>query len=190
MNYTVVSYYTKNSGYKGEAHRLKASLKKFNIPYHIAEVPCLGSWDLNTRYKAKFIEEMLDFHDMPVVWLDADAEVYRYPILFETLDCDMAVLRNQSQMLMSGTMFVNNTDDAREILGLWQLENKYANIKVYEQYNLAKVLRDAEAVDRNFNVENLPEEYVYVDGIFNHPDPVIWHHQASRRLKREIDDKP
>jgi hypothetical protein len=187
--FTVVSYYTDNTGYKGEAHRLEASLKSFDISYHIEPIESLGSWDLNTRYKAEFLLEMSYAFDTPIVWLDADAEVLQYPYLFDGLSdkCDMAVYRDQQQQLLSGTIYINKTDKAREILELWILENKAAHISKYEQYNLAKVLRDAEAIDRPFNVRNLPQEYVYVERAFGTlPTPVIMHHQASRRLKREI----
>ena len=173
----------------------------FDISHHIEPIESLGSWDLNTRYKAEFLLEMSYAFNTPIVWLDADAEVLQYPYLFDGLSdkCDMAVYRDQQRQLLSGTIFINNTDKAREILELWILENKAAHISIYEQYNLANVLRAAEAIDRPFNIFNLPVEYVYLKKIDkgyveqvpeDDVDPIIFHHQASRRLKKEINDMP
>jgi len=186
-----VSYYTENTGYVDEVQRLIKSLILHGLPYSIESIKSRGNWNLNTRYKAEFILKMLDKYEMPLVFLDADAEVKRFPYLFQKLadrnSCDIAVLRNQNQGLLSGTMYINNTDKVREILGLWILENKNSHKDIFEQTCLQKVLLASEELKRGFVIENLPEDYVYIDNIFNCENPVIWHHQASRKYKKEMD---
>lgn len=186
--FMVVSYFTRDTGYEIEVKRLKKSLDRFNIVSYIRGIESLGSWDLNTRYKAKFIKEMLEFWDCPIVFLDADAEVLEYPILFDNLDCDIAVYRNKQVQLLSGTLYFGNTVNAKKLLDLWIAENKKVPLSKFEQYNLAIILnRDNE---KNFKLEILPLEYCYIfDYKIKCNIPVIKHYQASRKLKKAINDK-
>lgn len=187
--FVICSYYTKNTEYENEVKRLKKSLDKFYDNYCIESIESLGTWDLNTRYKAKFIKEMLEFYKCPIVFVDADAEILKYPILFDNLDCDLAVYQNPQVRLLSGTLYFGNTPNAREILRMWIEENENVSLNKWEQYNLANVISRDEA--KRFKIENLPLEYCYIfdNKIKCENEVVIKHYQASRRLKKEINGR-
>ena len=57
-----VAYYTFNTPYETEAAKLKASLKKLNLLHDIVPIASVGNWQDNTRFKAKFLQQMLVKH--------------------------------------------------------------------------------------------------------------------------------
>ena len=76
-----VAYYTINTPYQQESEKLKESLEKFNLIYDIVGVNDLGTWQANTRYKAKFLQEMLIKHkEKNLVYVDVDAIFNSVPI--------------------------------------------------------------------------------------------------------------
>lgn len=185
----IVSYFTDGTPYEkvAETH-LIPSCKKFGLKLDIERVAHLGSWKQNTDYKAKFIFRKLQEYKAPIVWLDADAEVKKYPELFTRLDhCDMAVHYFKGWQLASGTMYWNWSHFAQVTTESWMTwVDRYANQHV-EQLCLEMLLERGVEV-QGINVQKLPEEYCYIDKLaidFN-CDPVIYHHQSSREFKSQI----
>lgn len=195
MKYIIVSYYTKDTPYKAQAMRLAVSLERFNLPWHIEEVPNLGSWQRNTHYKATFIKTMLlKFFTRPaVVFVDADAEIKRYPELFDKLDCDLGVCyrdyalfpchsRKQGKELLSGTMFIANNKRMWDFIEAWITIND--ETKRWEQLNLEEALNSWR---KNLRIKEMPPEYCKIfDLMRGVEDPVIVQHQASRKYKRLV----
>jgi len=83
MNWKVISFYTAN--YKDEVDILIKSLDQLKIPYDIEFVKSKGLWKENTFYKIPFIIKKLKQSKTPLVWLDADAGVVQYPVLFDDM---------------------------------------------------------------------------------------------------------
>lgn len=181
----IVSYYTPT--YRDTAHRyLIPSCKSLGLDLDVREVDCLGSWDSNTRYKAEFLRRMREAYIGPIVWLDADAEVVKQPIAFDVLDdYDVAFHRFAGRELLSGTLWLGDTDYARALLDKWckRCEQKPSQ---WDQ----KSLDDAVGRVHGLAVHELPAEYCFIFDLSRrlHPnaDPVIVHHQASRTLKEFV----
>jgi hypothetical protein len=188
---TLISYYTKNTPYKGVFEStLKPSLMKFNLDYIVEEVPNLGSWKANTDYKPTFILKKLQKLKEDVVWLDVDASIEQYPSLLFNIpkEFDIALHKldwnkqynKPGEEILSGTLFIRNNDISKTLL-----ENWIGTLPKHrwEQEALKEVL--------NIPYFNLPAEYCTVIDFDNKipsyiSNPVIVHHQASRKLRRHI----
>jgi len=187
--FIVVGYYTTNSLYEKEASRLISSLITHNVPYHITPVESKGNWYKNTQFKPTFLRNMLiKFSDYSIVYVDVDAEFLSYPDLFDQLDANPEVNiavhlldhvkrgRNIDYEMLSGTVFLKNTEIVKKIVDNW-ITKCEASETLWDQVALAQVLKDLP-----FSV--LPEEYCTIfDYMSDVKDPVIRHYQASRRAR-------
>ena len=168
-----ISYYTPN--YKEEANRLIKSLDKFGLKYIINEIESKGSWQKNTQYKPEFIEKKLRFYNMPVIWVDADAEIVQYPAVFGSLNCDIAYVMFNGELL-TGTLYLQPTERVFELLRLWREE-----VSRNDRFSEQKVLR---IILKNFkcNKVELPQTYCQIfDTMADVGEPVIIQYQASRK---------
>lgn len=183
-SFIVVAYYTKDTGYEEEIKNLEKSLKALSLSYHIQAIENTGSWIANTNYKATFCKIMLEIFKRPILYVDADAIMRQYPAFLDDVDCDMAAHCRYGQELLTGTLYFNNTANAKRIISEWIMEVwKFPNI--WEQKNLAKVLR---RLKNQVKVVDLPPTYCQIfDTMKNVGQPVIEHFQASRRLKKEVE---
>lgn len=191
-----VAYYTFNTPYEAEAVKLKESLKKLDLLYDIVPVPSVGNWQDNTRYKAKFLQQMLLKHKgKNLVYIDVDAIVHSIPIHFKDYTCDIGIryqdFRWRKNECLSGTIYMSNTAMMRELCKIWEGENiaEGPNAKTFEQWNLGKAIEDM----RNKGLikdGNLPPEYTMIFDsmreMYPTVDPVIEHFQASRKLRNKV----
>lgn len=186
-NFVIVSFYTPE--YSIEAIKLLDSLERYSLFYDIQRVDSKKSWIENVNYKSQFCKEMLDYYyDIPVVWVDCDAEVQHYPELFHRIDADIGVyFRNRygaSHELLSGTIYFGNTAVSKDIVAKW-CDFCKRNPTRWDQRSLQEVL---ELEKERVRIFEIPPSYVRIfdahdmQGI----DPVILHNQASRRLKRIV----
>ena len=208
----IVNYHTPGY-YAYEADRLKASLRHAgmgDVPQYIvcrnvsSVVPFSsvladgegGSrWEAATEYKARFILRCRDYLDGPFLWLDADAVVHEdMRERFERIEdeADIAVHYLLGSELLTGTLWVNDTEAAWDLLGAWVEMNtmRVADGKPHGcgQRNLADVLNPD-----TVRVERLEAEYC---AIFDHErqrlemdgPPIIEHLQASRVTHWKVPD--
>jgi len=177
----VVSYYT--PPYRDDALRLIASLDGWGIAHEITPLPSQGSWIANCGHKSRFMADCREAHAGPIVWLDADAEVVQYPTAFDVLDgVDIAVHLRHGTELLSGTLYLGDTDRARQLLRRWVLACEQ-NPHEFDQRCLHKAMGSVPGLV----VHHLPAAYTCIfdaSDMLKQGDPVILHHQASRRLKR------
>lgn len=200
-----VSYYT--DLYAWDAEQLLKSLARQGIQdFKVERRPQLGSWERNTQYKAPFILEKL-LEGGPVVWTDADSRILQYPVLFDSMDCDVAffyfskdqvpefqlpansILSRESVdrdgYLQSGTMFFNHTPNTFELLKKWISNNEQDHVQ-WDQWTLQAATEQIPGL----RIGKLPPEYVWIDGvsssIFGSRKPVIEHLQASRKYKDKL----
>jgi hypothetical protein len=200
-----VAYYTPE--YEEEARGLVDSLNNCRIyakgPYHTAEpvfdlqpIERHNSWQKNTQWKSYCVNAlMLDIDGnvrqpiRPIVYLDADARVRQYPILFDQLaetDCDFAAHWRGGSELLSGTLYFGATKNARDLSYIWK-QRCWDNPDAWDQVCLQM------AVDSmpGLKVERLPFSYCRIfDGQGQDEQgvvPVIDQMQASRRLRRVVD---
>lgn len=169
--------------YAVEAERLRASLQRLGLEYRIDEVPSRGSWDRNILITPEYIRDVMRETDGPVLYVDADAEFHSGPE-FEG-GYDLAVHYLNGHELLDGTMWVANNAVSRDVVDQWCNE---VRVGEWEQVTLQRIL------DRrpDVRVNCLPPEYCYIFDTSRalHPgvEPIIEHHQASRRLKREVNN--
>lgn len=183
----IVSYYTAGSGYEQEAERLKASLDKFNLKYDIQGIEDQGGWMANIRYKPVFILEMLEKHNEPVLWLDADAVVRQEPTLLYDANCDIAFHYLEDREVYLGTFYCNCNDTVKALLKDW-IDFTNRRPGVTEQKSLKPMITGKAPWAKRLSRLLLPASYAR---IFDRPsmegiEPVIEHFQASRRLGRTL----
>ena len=189
-NYIVVGYYTKNTVYETEARRLTKSLLKFGIPHCLEATEDLGGWYSNTNYKPYFLKKMLNaFPNKAIVYIDCDAEFLAYPALFDefalnarvgvavyVFDKTVEYKFSSGTEVLSGTVFLQNTKEVASVVDAWCSECS-AQPLTWDQKSLEKVLGE-------FTV--LPGEYCKIfDRMKDITNPVIVHHQASRKIQNK-----
>ena len=210
QKWKVIAFYTANSPYKEVLEKyLMPSIMKFELPYEIVELPNFHNWHKNVAQKPLFIKDMLEKDTKNVVVLDADATIERYPRLFDELEdklitwekgpgyvkydiavhyLDWATWYNRpgitTKELLTGTMWLRNCDRVKDICQKWY--DNAVSVGDWEQAALARVLKKEKA-----NIYELPLEYIYIDTLpdgkqphVKIEDPVIRHHQVSRKLKK------
>ena len=192
-----ISFYTAGIYEEVLNQYLLPSIKKWNLKHLIYKAPNLKDWNLNTRYKAQVILNTLSNHNEDVCCLDADATIEKYPsLLFEIPDeYDLAFhyldwfyhWRNQKgqgkKELLTGTLFVRNNENTRKLISNWTVWNK--KDMDWEQRVLERLISENEEI----KVYELPVEYCVVPKQDNSipsyiGEPVILHHQFSRKVKR------
>jgi hypothetical protein len=193
MSFTVVSFFTIGTPYEQEIRGLRDSLEGLGVDHDIRGVPNFGSWEANTRHKPFFIRKMLDEHRGPVVWLDADAVVRKYPHLFTMVMADVGVYyqltgptakRFGGVELVTATMFFSNNDRARSLLDAWISEQDRPDqpeIQLIEQRALQRAI-PAWRQACGGSVSFLPQSYCKI--FDSQDDKIITQHQASRRFGR------
>lgn len=189
-----VAYYTFNTPYEKEAMKLKESLKKLNLLHDVVAVPSIGDWQANTRFKVKFLQDMLKKHKgKNLVYVDVDAVVHSIPILFKDMKCDIGIryqdFRWRKNECLSGTIFLANNEKVMKVCEEWDKINlkEQHNDSNLEQWNLGSAIEHLK--DKlNLNVEVLPPEYTFIFDSMKimYPNiiPVIEHFQASRTNRR------
>jgi hypothetical protein len=194
MAWLVCAYYTKDPIYSKHAVKLIESLQTFNIPYDVTPIDSYNDWYKGMQHKPHFLQEMLAKHSPhSVVYVDADAIFLKYPELFDTIQMDMPKVnvaahvldhtkflrKNCAKELLSGTIFLRNTEETSIILREW-IQELDKNPRLWDQCGLANVLK-------KHSFYNLPEEYCTIfDYMSTVKDPVIKHFQASREARRAL----
>jgi glycosyltransferase involved in cell wall biosynthesis len=182
-----VSMFTENTPYEEEVKILKSSLDKFGLPYEIVKLRNQGSWEKNTQMKPSVLKSVMDKYNKDVVWIDADAEILENPELFYKLNCDMSFhhLKEWDEK-MTGTMYFKNNLISREVINKWINVNETNNLP--DAQNFQKVMEE----QRGLKIVDLPVEYINVQDIqfLQCSDPIITHHQASRRFKEIVYSPP
>ena len=191
----IISYVTRSTPYEQVLETfLLPSLKRFNLPYHIAYPEDKGSWTKNTQLKPIIIMDALLKHKQAVVYLDADATIEYYPELFDRLQAyDIGVhyfdffkfWRNEEgntkREVLGGTLYFNYNEKVLAFMDSWikQTQGIYN-----DQQSLNIVVTQWKT---KLNIYNLPIEYITIrKGKFVPPEiknPCIIHNQVSRLYK-------
>ena len=194
MNIIFVAYYTKNSLYEEYAKNLAQSLHQFDLTYRIVGIDDRGNWDRNTHYKPTFLRRMLDeLNPVPLVYIDVDSLIHRMPTVFGELATDPTVDiaayildhkkfgRTAEPELLSGTLYLANTSNTRQIVDDW-IQTCKSSEQLWDQVALHQVLKSHWY--RGFR--KLPEQYcVIYDYMQSVKDSVIVQYQASRLCRAQ-----
>lgn len=180
----IVSFYTADTLYEIEVETLRKSCQRFNLDCYLEAVPSHGTWVRNCSRKGPFVLRCLEQFKRPILWLDSDAEIKRFPQLFQSLPCDVAAY--MPRHLLSGTLYFAFNRSALEVARKWA---RYCTAQpdTWDQKHLESTLRKMEATT---TFVNLPQGYCKVfDNRWNrHAEQteVIVHHQASRRFRTSV----
>lgn len=182
-----VSYYT-NNGYQEEVKKLRDDIWQFSLRNDVNLLNDSGDWNKNCHQKPVFLKSMLKKYPRnSIVWLDADARIRRYPVLFNKLKCDLGIHYRKKKRhnieveeLLSGTIYLANNHRTDQLMDLWIEENRNHPLE-WDQRNLARAIKRW-----NGKVEKIPSSYCQIfDSMAHEGKPVIEHFQASRKLRRQ-----
>lgn len=150
-----------------------------------------GDWYLNTHYKPVFMKRMLETHKRPILWLDADARIRKYPKAFDNLKADIGWVWwdwekcggiAKELELSTGMLYLRPKADVYRLLDAWQQANE-ENPKEHDQTNLQRLLDDGFRRGR-LKAKQLPMSYSQIFDLQRSlGEPVIEQMQASRRFK-------
>ncbi len=200
-NYSIICFATVDTPYVSILERqLEKSCKNFKLKTYFATVPNLHNWYRNTAYKPKFILDALNNLKRDVVWIDADATIEKYPILFDIIpkEYDIALHNlswrkwyghdSDTKELLTGTMYFRNRQVVKDLCQEWyDKSNADVTSNIWEQKILQNIIGKYP-----IKIYELPIEYIYITTRPNglpsliKCDPVIKHYQASREWKRKI----
>ena len=189
---TIISYYTRNTGYQKEIVHLERSIQTLGLDYQIVGIESRGSWENNCCYKPLFILEKLREIKKPILWLDADAILQQKPSLLENLQADVALFirphlpQDHPSKIASGTLYFRPTLAAEKLLLQWHEECQKLLTQeetVWDQIGLKNAFYVSEVCSFS-----LPETYcaIFDKTQITRQDIVILHYQASRLLRKEI----
>jgi hypothetical protein len=196
----VIGYYTKDSEYKKEIRGMEQTARFFGLDVHIYEMESLEDWHYNCLLKPTVIEQaMKDFPKRPLLFLDADARIRKYPELFDGWMTNFGYCQfdwanvpdatRQDTEVSSAVLFIRPTVATKDLIFRWKdacercISNKE---KVFDQQVLAKVLQSWK-VPKECVVERIPMSYNQIfDTMAGLGEPVIEQMQASRRLKGTV----
>lgn len=180
--YRVVSFYTAYNDYADHAARLRDTLERHAIPHRLVPVETEASWEATCAFKARFVRDMWQESDTPVVWLDADAVVESQPHLFAAIDADFAAHKWEGWKLAGGTLFFGKSALAGELLDRWVARCE-ADPQTWDQVHLHSAWCDVAAAAPLRTVW-LPRAYCQIFDKAADAAPVIRHFQASRAQRR------
>lgn len=179
--YVVCAFYTPK--YRSNVERLKDSLERLGLNYHLVACPSRVTWEATTRLKPDFVKECLErFPDHNILYVDADAVVHSEPEFFDTVTSDVALLFwpvvRRSKRLLSiaaGTLYIRNTPGGRKFVRVWREQERLTGPLTLDEDMIYMAFRHLEGV----SFTALPRSY---SKIFDEsgPKPVIEHFQASR----------
>lgn len=182
---TYVCFYTLNTIYEQEAARLRRSLDRLGLLHDLRGVVDRGSWAANAGLTASFLCDMLEeYAGRPIVYLDADAIVWKQPILLDTLNpsnCDIAAHRRANGELLNGTLWLSNSPACRNLIRDYRARVLASPGERNEQRHLDLAIKAADSL----RVIDLPASYCYIacPALMPHiedEDLVVEHFQASR----------
>lgn len=206
MKPTYVTFYTEGTFYEKVTEELVESLRKHNLQYKVYARPNLKTWDLNVRQKPHVILQALEEHTTPIVWIDADAVIQKYPDLFDRLDCDFAchVRTRQGFSIFGATLYFGNTPLAKEFVKDWiertDRKEKELDIEIPAPYRristvwsfadqgpLANAYWTFALSGKPLRFYELPKSYA-VKYNSRHDDRVILQNQISRNYKQMTEE--
>lgn len=192
MKPLIVNCHTGEDLYVEGVERMRKSAEELGYEVYTEEVSSKGSWTANCAFKPKFLTSCVARFGRPLVWVDADAVLYK-PL--EHLECpyiEFAVAWDPLlpfKSFASGVVYLAATPASHRILEEWgDACNKAVRGKSREWdqvtlYKVWKKMKDPPVT------KILPQGYVK---IFDHPwrgDELqveyVRHYQFSRQIKRK-----
>lgn len=173
-----VCFHTTDELYTRHAKRLKSSLQHHDIDFEINAVDMPAFHELICARKASFIRDKWRNSDRSIAWLDADATVEQYPVLFTKRDVDLAVHKWNGWKFGGGTLFFGKSDATGALLDNWVARCE-SDPTTSDQVHLQSAWIDINA-QMPLRTLFLPRSYLQIFDAPASEPPVIQHWQASR----------
>jgi hypothetical protein len=187
-DFIIISMFTKDTPYEIEVEKLRNSLNHFNIRYDIVGINGVGNWVKNTQLKTLIIKDAINKYNIPIVWIDADAELLKYPDFFHNVDGEISYYKFEKYNdILTGTLYFDNTDNCKKVIDDWITINNSNDIP--DAKNFFYVINK---IQRSGNIQlkyiPLPVEYISISGndLVNSDDPIIIHNSKSKSFKNFI----
>ncbi|MGZ8157284.1 MAG: hypothetical protein ACXWT1_04565 [Methylobacter sp.] len=126
MKFITVSYFTDSDGsdyYRKSAERLAIELNRFGLEQDIQEIAYRGSYRENCIFKPVFILKELLASKYPLLWLDADSKLLRFPRNFVDLsdgtDIALSTPTGNLRWAKASPLFFNYHPKSLEFLCAW-----------------------------------------------------------------------
>jgi hypothetical protein len=181
---TIIAFHTPDALYTAEARRFQASVDRLGLRLDLKVVPSRGEWTANCALKPSIIADARRRLRGPLLYVDVDAVIHHdpWPYLAQ-YDGDAACHVTRDGEFLSGTLWVNDTEGARELLRRWR-DRCETFPEVWDQKSLeAVVLEDERKSNSSIMFQRLPPNFSHIFdrkyGYF-YGDVVIEHLQASR----------
>lgn len=176
----VISYFTKNTPYENEVDEWLNSFKHCKTAVFSMENQ--ESWEKNCALKCLVIKKALEDYKDNLLFVDIDARCMRE---FEELPQEnlpglswwQPPYPGMSEELLSGTIFIPNNDAGKYLVNTW-ISYQKANPKIWDQYVLQHVVQN-----KNIPHFRLNHIWIAVNGHIEIENPIIYHHQKSRKYK-------
>lgn len=204
----IITMYTEGTPYEQEYKPLQHAAVAMGYNFKAYPYQSTGNWHQNTCMKPRIILQALDeFAGQPVVFMDADARIRRYPSLLNSFAADFGCVRfdwdaigqpgagsRRGLETSSAVLYCGPHPGTRRILRDWQAQCDIAAAANLprgqagdQRYLQAAIDAEIASVSDCARVEYLPMSY---NQIFDHMAhlgaPVIEQMQASRRLSRSV----
>lgn len=210
-----IGYYTADGKYKDLALNMQRSVSDFKRDSQIEEMPRWCDyeglkppipWVLGISLCPFFIWKMIKQHpDRPLVYLDADAEVVKDPVWFDTLAADVdAAFLFKGPGIVSNVIYIGPTDGAKDLVMRWMVEQDKANRAMLKGRVQSSYAWDQAVVSRlvmrrhaHYKIEKIPLAYGKRSPLrgkdvmpeVKDEDVVIWQYQESRNTPLKHGDK-
>lgn len=117
----VVFFFTPDRLYRREALRLRRSLRFLKLRFVGIEVDQSSDWSRTVLQKATWVRQVRETLRGPLLVVDSDSWFHSDPWpALNSFRASVACGVNSAGKPMSGTIFVSDTDEAREILNTWE----------------------------------------------------------------------
>lgn len=189
----VIGCYTKNTPYEQEIKEMARSARAFGLDVYTEPYESTGEWAHNAQYKAQFIKDCLDRFKAPVLYLDADSRIRRYPALFDNLDAGFAYCPfkwpewgnpDRPPEISSAVLYARPLKSVYRLLDKWITALRTMPHE-WDQKILAQVLHQHKW--GRTRVLELPPQYDMIfDSMAHLGVPVIEQMQASRRFRNKV----
>ena len=104
--YTITSHL--GDYYKKATARLTKSCIKHDLRHVVYPLKGVGNWVNGCNLKPTVILHALETYKCPILWIDADAEIFKYPQEFADAKFDMALHVQGSGHWLSGTLYFSH----------------------------------------------------------------------------------
>lgn len=172
-----ISFYTNQGKYPSLKDKLLNSLNNLELKSNIVEVPKFESWTVGNLFKPRFIISQLLKYRKPVVWLDIDIEVLKFPsLLFENHDFAAYNWRADSNHHLEGKIDIDpDTNKLFSAGGVLKFAYTAPSIELLIRWidvisSSKEKKRDDIMLDLAFNNFKIPINRLWLPKVYNRMD--------------------